>query len=469
MSMTWLRDSDGKPVGILGVTRDISERKKAEQEREGLLAELEVRAITDSLTGLYDHAHFYQRLAEEIDRSKRYNHGFAVVMMDVDDFKRYNDSRGHQAGDEMLRLVAGCIRTGLRSSDIAFRYGGDEFAAILPHANAAKARAAVERINGRITKSLKQVDGGSAVRLSLSAGVACFPNDGRAGDDLVRIADAALYNAKWVARARDIMGQREDIQSLISALVSRRSGVEAAAGGAIVLRPEALHEQQARIVSSVASSIAVALKDAGVSQALEDPDLQVLATVGAAAEIKDRYIRGHPERTSEAAAALAGEMGLSPERVKDIRIAGLLHDIGKVTVSESILNKPGRLTKREFASIKDHPIVGASLVSQVKGFEGLVPIVRHHHERFDGKGYPDGLAAEEIPLEARILSVVDVFDALKHQRSYRDGMGSEEAIAELERGAGTQFDSAVVEAFLALVKTRGDDLTALARAASADK
>jgi putative nucleotidyltransferase with HDIG domain len=230
-----------------------------------------------------------------------------------------------------------------------------------------------------------------------------------------------------------------------------------------------LHEQQARIVSSVASSIAVALKDAGVSQALEDPDLQVLATVGAAAEIKDRYIRGHQERTSEVAAALAGEMGLSPERVRDIRIAGLLHDIGKVSVSESVLNKPGRLTKREFASIKDHPIVGTSLVSQVKGFERLAPIVRHHHERFDGKGYPDGFAGEQIPLEAHILSVADVFDAMTHERSYRKALSREQAIAELERGAGTQFDPAVVKAFLALVKRPGEKLVAATQTARKDR
>jgi diguanylate cyclase (GGDEF)-like protein/PAS domain S-box-containing protein/putative nucleotidyltransferase with HDIG domain len=464
MNMVWLRNSEGKPIGILGVTRDISERKKAEAERERLNAELEMRAITDSLTGLYDHAHFYQRLAEEIDRSKRYKHGFAVVMMDVDDFKRFNDSRGHQMGDAMLRLVADCIRAGLRSSDIAFRYGGDEFSAILPHADSSKAKAAVSRINGHIAKKLKQIDGGSATRLSLSAGVACFPEDGTTADVLVRIADAALYSAKWVARARDIMGQREDIQSLISALVSRRGEVESPADGTI-FRPEALHEQQARIVSSVASSIAVALKDAGVSQALEDPDLQVLATVGAAAEIKDRYIRGHPERTSEVAAALAEEMGLSSEQVRNIKIAGLLHDIGKITVSESILNKPGKLTKREFANIKDHPIVGATLVSQVKGFEHLIPIVRHHHERFDGKGYPDGLTGEEIPLEARIMSVVDVFDALTHERSYREALNSAQATAELERSAGTQFDPVVLEAFLALAKARGDALTDFPQAA----
>jgi diguanylate cyclase (GGDEF)-like protein/PAS domain S-box-containing protein/putative nucleotidyltransferase with HDIG domain len=465
MHMKFLRDADGNPIGILGVTRDISERKQAEEEREELYAELKLRAITDSLTGLYDHAHFYQRLAEEIDRSKRYKHGFAVVMMDVDDFKRFNDSRGHQAGDEMLRLVADCIRAGVRRSDIAFRYGGDEFAAILPHADASKARAAVSRINGRITQRVKRMDGEAAARLSLSAGVACFPDDGTTTDDLVRIADAALYSAKWVARARDIMGQREDIQSLISALVGRRAGAEDVTSGAI-FRPEALHEQQARIVASVASSIAVALRDAGVAKALEDPDLQVLATVGAAAEIKDRYVRGHPERTSEQAMALAKELGLSPERTKDIQVAGLLHDIGKVTVSEGILNKPGKLTRREFDSIKDHPIVGATLVSQVKGFERLVPIVRHHHERFDGNGYPDGLAGEEIPLEARILSVVDVFDALTHQRSYRKALNREETITELKRGAGAQFDPAVLEAFLALLKRRGDGLSPSAHGAS---
>jgi putative nucleotidyltransferase with HDIG domain len=185
--------------------------------------------------------------------------------------------------------------------------------------------------------------------------------------------------------------------------------------------------------------------------------------------MKDRYIRGHPERVSEQAAALAEEMGLSPERVRDIQIAGLLHDIGKVTVSEGILNKPGKLTRRELVSIRDHPIVGSTLVSQVRGFEGLVPIIRYHHERFDGRGYPDGLAGEDIPLEARILSVADVFDALTHQRSYRKALSRAEAIAELERSAGTQFDLAVVEAFLALVKRRGGGLPTPAQAASQDR
>jgi diguanylate cyclase (GGDEF)-like protein/PAS domain S-box-containing protein len=196
-----LFDEEGQYAGIQITGRDITERKRAEEERERLHAELEVRAITDGLTGLYNHAHFYQRLAEELERSRRYNHGFAVVMMDVDNFKHFNDSYGHQAGDEMLRLVADGIRSGLRRSDIAFRYGGDEFAAILPHADSTRAQAVVNRIKRRITKSLKEMDGETAARLSLSAGVACFPDDGSTADELVKIADAALYSAKWVYSA----------------------------------------------------------------------------------------------------------------------------------------------------------------------------------------------------------------------------------------------------------------------------
>ena len=187
-----LFDEEGQYAAVQITGRDITERRRAEQEREGLYAELEVKAITDSLTGLYDHTYFYKRLAEEIERSKRYEQGFTLLMMDVDDFRRFNDSRGHQGGDELLRFVAYCIRKGIRDSDLAFRYGGDEFAAILVGANSSSARAVVKRINRRITERLKQTDDEAVDRLSLSAGVACFPDDGTTPDDLVRIADAGL-------------------------------------------------------------------------------------------------------------------------------------------------------------------------------------------------------------------------------------------------------------------------------------
>jgi diguanylate cyclase (GGDEF)-like protein/PAS domain S-box-containing protein len=435
-------DEDGQYTGIQITGRDISERKRVEEERERLHAEMEVRAITDSLTGLYNHAHFYQRLAEELERSKRYNHGFAVLMMDVDNFKHYNDSRGHQMGDEMLRLVADGIRSGLRRSDIAFRYGGDEFAAILPHADSARARVVVNRINRRITKSLKQMDGGATARLGLSAGVACFPNDGSTADELVRIADTALYSAKWTARTRDVVEEAYAVESLAPPA-------------------EALREMQTGADSSAISSLATALRELGVPDVLAELNLRTIAALGTSAEIKDPYIRGHQQRTSGWAATVAEQMGLSSDRVWSTRFAGLLHDLGKAGISKRILNKPGKLTEEEFAEIKEHPPLGSMMiVSEVEALQHLVPIVRHHHERFDGNGYPDRLAGQEIPLEARILGVVDAFDAMTHDRPYRSALSREKAIAELERGAGTQFDPAVVEAFLALVRTRGDELTA---------
>jgi diguanylate cyclase (GGDEF)-like protein/PAS domain S-box-containing protein len=442
MNMTFMRDSDGQPVGILGVTRDISERKRAEEERETLHAELEARAITDSLTGLYNHAHFYQRLAEEIDRSKRYNHGFALVMMDVDAFKHYNDSRGHQAGDEALRLVGACIRSAMRKSDIAFRYGGDEFVAILPHTDSVRARVVVNRINRRIAARLKEIDDPAAGWLGVSAGVACFPEDATTVDEIVRMADTAMYDAKRLAWARGMMGRRQAIESAAAPF-------------------EAPHETQTGTLSSAASSLAAALQDVTAPEVAANLDLRTIAAIGAAAEIKDPYIHGHQERTSNWAATVAQEMGLSPGRVRNIKAAGLLHDLGKANLGERILNKPGKLTEGEFAEIKEHPALGATMIiSEAEPLRQIAPIVRHHHECFDGSGYPDRLAGQEIPLEARILGVADAFDAMTHDRAYRKALTREEAMAELERGAGARFDRAVVETFLALVRTRGDELTA---------
>jgi diguanylate cyclase (GGDEF)-like protein/PAS domain S-box-containing protein len=451
MGMTWLRDSDGKPVGILGVTRDISERKKAEAERERLHAELETRAVTDSLTGLYDHAHFYQRLAEEIDRSKRYKRRFTVVMMDVDAFKHYNDSRGHQAGDDALRLIADCIRTGIRGSDLAFRYGGDEFAAILLNADSSRAQIVVNRMNRHIAAGLNKMDDQAAAWLGLSAGIASFPEDATTVDELVKMADAALYNAKRLAWARGLTEPEQAIES----------------------RPyphKLMHETQAGMLTTAAGSLATVLQDLGVSEVAAALDLRSIAAVGAAAEIKDRYMRGHQERASLWAAALAEDMGLSSEQVRNIRIAGLLHDIGKVTVNEHILNKPGKLTEEEFAKVKQHASRGAAImISEAEALQQLAAIVRYHHEHFDGTGYPDGIAGDQIPLEARIMSVVDVFDAMTHERAYRKALSKEEAIAEIERGAGTQFDPAVVKAFLALMKGPDQQSLATAQPASEDR
>jgi len=415
-------------------------RKQAEVERERLHDELETRAITDSLTGLYNHAYFYQRLAHEIERSGRYGHRFALVMMDVDTFKHYNDSRGHQAGDEALRLVGGCIRSAMRRSDLAFRYGGDEFVAILLNADVPRAQAVVRRVNRRIAARLKDLGDSAGAWLGVSAGIACFPEDARTVDELVGMADGAMYDAKRLAWARGVMGRGGAVESMAWPV-------------------ETLQEAQTRMLSGAASSLAAALGDITAPQTLSQTDLRTLAALGAAAEIRDPYILGHHERTSHLAATVAKKMGLSPDRVRNITTAGLLHDLGKVSVGESILNKRGKLSESEFAKMKEHASLGATMiVSGAEALQPLVPIVRHHHERVDGNGYPDGLARENIPLEARILSVADAFDAMTHERAYRKALSTEEALGEIQQGAGTRFDRAVVKAFLGVVRRRSGEL-----------
>ena len=209
----------GTPI-IQGAFRDISERKRLEAERERLHAELEEQAITDGLTGLYNHAHFFQRLDEELERAKRYGRSFSILMMDVDKFKQFNDTRGHPAGDVALRLLADCIRAGLRRSDIAFRYGGDEFAAILLNADSSRAQAIAKRVKRCITRRLQEANDPAAAWLGLSTGVACFPDDATTADDLVKVADAALYDAKRVTHARSAIERAQPAEPLASAKVA---------------------------------------------------------------------------------------------------------------------------------------------------------------------------------------------------------------------------------------------------------
>jgi diguanylate cyclase (GGDEF)-like protein/PAS domain S-box-containing protein len=438
-------DAEGNLLGYRGVDQDVTGREKAQEEQQRLHAELKTQAITDSPTGLYNHAHFYERLAHEVERSGRYGHRFALVVMDVDAFKHYNDSRGHQAGDDALRLVAECIQSAMRRSDLAFRYGGDEFVAILLDADVSKAQDIVRRINRSITARLKELGDPAGEWLGVSAGVACFPEDATTADELVSLADLAMYDAKRLAWARGVMGR---------ARLGGPAGGPAGGpvGGPAVWVAETVHETQTKALSGATSELAAALQDLTAPQVLSEEDLRTLAALSAAAEIKDPYIHGHQERISRLAATVAREMGLSPDRVRNVTTAGLLHDLGKVNVGEGILNKPGKLSESEFAEVKEHASFGeAMIVSGIGGLQPLAPIVRHHHERFDGNGYPDGLAREDIPLEARILSVADAFDAMTHERAYRKALSTEEALGEIQRAAGTLFDGAVVEAFLGVM------------------
>jgi diguanylate cyclase (GGDEF)-like protein/putative nucleotidyltransferase with HDIG domain len=351
-------------------------------------------ALTDPLTGLGNHRHFHERLERELRYAHERRLPLALCLVDVDDFKRVNDRFGHPAGDRLLSLLA----ARLRQTGEAFRLGGDEFALLLPgydeHAALTAASSVVERIAALELEHVGSV--------TVSAGVAISPNHADERDELIRLADCALYWAKEYGKNR-VRAYRPDVIELAE-LKRLASGPDRAAR------------------------------------------FRAAASLARAVDARDVYTGSHSERVADLAARTARRLGLAEEDVELTRLAGSLHDLGKLAIPEEILRKPGPLTEPERIVLERHPQIGFRMLESL-GVDPVAEWVLHHHERWDGSGYPDGLAGERIPLGARIIFVADAFDAMTSERVYRSRVLPAEAIAELERCAGTQFDPDVIAAF----------------------
>jgi diguanylate cyclase (GGDEF)-like protein len=371
-------------------------------ENAQLYSQAVIRANTDGLTGLYNHRHFHERLDHEIARGSRFGTTFSLIMLDIDLFKAYNDIHGHLAGDEILRRIAICINTSIRGLDIAFRYGGEEFAIILPEARLDDARKVAERIR----KTISAKTSSKAPPITASLGVANWPIDGVMKAEIISCADAALYRAKQTGRNRTCLSS--DVVKPTTPLVSV--------------------ELEAR------------------SRALS-----IIYALAATVDAKDHYTYGHSKKVSDYAVALGEAMNLPQDRIDTIRAAGLLHDIGKVGIPDSTLNKKGTLNDEEWELIKTHPQLGVEILRHVIDLVNCLPVILHHHERYDGTGYPSGLKGTNIPLEARILAVADAFDAITSPRPYREQLSSQHALDELKRCSGAQFDPKIIEIFFKLV------------------
>ena len=366
------------------------------------------QAIRDPLTGLYNRRFFYESLDKELSRTERYGSTVSIALFDVDNFKSINDSFGHSAGDEVLRRIGAIVNGLMRTTDSFARLGGEEFALLMPETEQLDALLVAERIRTAISRTAILPER----RVSVSGGIGTCPSDATTHDELVKRADAALY---W----------------------SKRNGKNLCAiAGEIVLDEE------------------------------EAPGDTMLAHLHALVSTIDAHhlmTKDHSENVAAYAVAIGQHLGISPETIVKLRRAAFLHDIGKVAVSRSILEKPSALTDEEWAEMKIHPVAGATMLMH-SGLAEEATWVRHHHERMDGRGYPDGLEEAQIPLEARILFVADAFEAMTSDRPYHRGIAVADALAELERCAGTQFDPRVVEALRELVAT--DRLTVLAMSAA---
>jgi diguanylate cyclase (GGDEF)-like protein len=372
------------------LVRLVGYRRRLAQTRNEELLRLREAALTDSLTGLGNHRSFHEDLRREIARRTRSGSCFSLVMLDLNGLKQLNDRLGHQAGDERIRAVADCLRATMRATDAAYRTGGDEFVVLLPNERAWGALEFSRRLQAETLRHRTE----PAVTCGIAESVAF-----ETADTLLRRADLALYDAK-------------------------RSGRQ------IVLYADGLAPKP----------------DIRPDQAATRREHRLLATALArAVDAKDAGTRNHCETVSELCVLIGQSLGLDADRIERLRLAGLLHDVGKIGVSDGILRKPGRLDADEAAEMSGHVRIGHAIVASAE-LEEEARWVRHHHEHFDGSGYPDGLRGDEIPPESRIILVADAFEAMTSDRPYRLARPVHEALAELERLAGTQFDPACVDA-----------------------
>ena len=363
-----------------------------------LITQIAEAARTDPLTGLRSRRGLREDLEGELERARAGHRSVSLIVADLDHFKRINDRFGQQVGDRVLRRIAALIEEVKRSLDTSARTGGEEFALLMPEMDKHAAYLVAERLRSRV----REMFSGENASLTISIGVTGHPEDGGAADELLRMADEALYAAKTLGRDRSVLYSR-DVTSIIGDADESRRGVRS----------------QAHLATMLSLAEALDLRDSGTARHSQ--------TVGRLCEL------------------VARELGLPKENVERVRLAGIVHDIGKIGTPDAILRKPGPLDEEERLQIQRHPEVGARLLGAGE-LHDIRSWVLAHHERPDGTGYPAGVGADEIPLEAAILAVGDAFEAMTADRVYRPGVNEEAAREELRRCTGTQFDRRVVEA-----------------------
>ncbi|MCX5712560.1 MAG: diguanylate cyclase, partial [Candidatus Omnitrophica bacterium] len=421
----------GEIIGAIEYVRDITEQRKKEREVIMLNKELlqsnrrlKQLALRDPLTGLYNHHYLQEVIEAEFYRARRYAHPISVLMLDVDYFKSVNDLYGHAFGDNVLKELAVQLNKITRRYDIVIRFGGEEFIIISPGITNPQALV----LAGRILDAVNLYNFGNkknTVKLKLSIAVASYPEDkANNGMELVVLTEKILNKAK--ERGGNRVYSSQDI---------------------------AIEKDKQPSKNNKANSEIKFLKSR-IEKLTKRSNQNLIESVFAFAhtlEAKDHATGAHVERTVKFANEIAMALNLSPEEIENIKQAAVLHDLGKVGISEKILLKKSKLNPKEYAQIKKHPQIGAEIIRPVQSLHNVIPLVLYHHERWDGKGYPAGLKAEEIPVGARIIALADVYEALVSDRPYRKAFSKAKALRIIKENSGSQFDPNIVDIFLRIL------------------
>lgn len=400
-------------------------------QNKDLSAKVLMNTDTDALTGLNNHRKFQEKLASEIDKAQRTQTQTSIVIFDINNISQINKDFGAAKGDEIIKLVADKIKQGIRSNDSAARYGGDEVAIILPETNSAEAKYLAEYLTYSLSCCL--VDDVGPIKVSV--GIATYPNSTKDLEKLLILAEQAMFISKS-------KGYKNGMSTIVCS-------------DDFDFWDDTALSSFASVIAKRHASIGINFDEELVNKFHSEEIInqghliEVVTSLASAIDAKDEYTKGHSSSVSRYSEALARALNLPEKDVERIKLGALLHDIGKIGIPENVLKKPSKLTDEEWEIMKQHPTIGAEKVLMPnESLHDLIPIVKYHHEHWDGSGYPEKLKGEDIPLAARIVSVADAYHALISDRPYRKGMSNEKACEILKVGAGIQWDKNLVREFI---------------------
>jgi diguanylate cyclase (GGDEF)-like protein/putative nucleotidyltransferase with HDIG domain len=388
---------------LFGVVAVIALMVTVLRERvDRLITRLADAARTDALTGLLNRRGFQELMEVETERALRSSRPLSIIVGDLDHFKHLNDRYGHAAGDLALRRFAEIASQASRRIDAVARIGGEEFALLLPDTEQHAAYLLAERLRRAVKEPAASGEGELP---TVSFGVASFPTHAADAPALMHAADQALYAAKAMGRDRSVIYNPEVLANVLGGNLDPAAGNE---------------------------------------------HLSAVLVLAETLDLRDSGTASHSQTVGRLAALIAKSLGFDDGRIERIRLAGILHDIGKIGIPDWILHKPAKLDTSEWIEVKKHPEMGARIAASAK-LDDISEWILCHHERVDGRGYPGGLPADEIPVEARILAVADAYEAMTAERVYKRAMPAAEAEEELRRQSGTQFDAECVDALLGAI------------------